>query len=322
MPMGRQTAIEVGNTPLVRLDGIYAKLECINPTGSIKDRMIKYILDESERRGLLRKGMTIVEATSGNTGISLSYFGRQKGYDVTIVMPENMTGERKELIRKYGARLVLCSAEGSFLEAIRIRDRMVREEHRFTTDQFANQLNIECHYRTTGQEIVRQLKAESSTANAFVAGVGTGGTLMGVAQALGETNSNLFVAAVEPTESPVMTGGAAGAHDIEGIGDGFVPSLVQDAKGGISPEIDEIIHITSKDAAEASMYLAENFGYCVGVSSGANFLAAKELSHRFKTVVTILPDGFTRYVSVGLRPSPRCPFHGEACRPKEEAILL
>jgi cysteine synthase A len=310
---------EVGNTPMVRLDGVYAKLECVNPTGSIKDRMVKHILDESERLGLLRKGTTVVEATSGNTGISLSYFGRQKGYDVTIIMPEDMTEERKRIIRGFGARLILCSSEGSFLEAVRIRDRMVREEHCFTTDQFSNQLNTECHFRTTGQEVIGQLKAEQAAADALVAGVGTGGTLMGIAKALKETNANLHVAAVEPTESPVMTGGPPGHHGIEGIGDGFVPQIVKDQKGNLSPEIHEVIHVRTQDAMKASMYIAENFGYCVGVSSGANFLAARELSHKFKTVVTVFPDGFTRYVSVGLRPSHTCPFHGEACRLHREA---
>ena len=312
--MSPEGLTEVGNTPLVRLDGIYAKLECVNPTGSIKDRMVKYILDESENRGLLKKGMKIVEATSGNTGISLSYFGRQKGYDVTIIMPENMTEERKQLIRGFGARLVLCSSEGSFPEAVMIRDRMVREEGYFTTDQFSNQLNVECHYKTTGRELIRQLQADSATADAFVAGVGTGGTLMGIAKALRETNAKLYSAAVEPTESPVMKGGAAGPHSIEGIGDGFVPAIVKDAGGALSSEINEVVHVNSEDAIGASMYLAQNFGYCVGVSSGANFLAARELSHKYRTVVTVLPDGFTRYISIGLHSSDRCPFHGEACR--------
>jgi len=320
--MSLEDLTEVGNTPLVRLDGIYAKLECVNPTGSIKDRMVKYILDESEKRGLLKKGMKIVEATSGNTGISLSYFGRQKGYDIAIIMPENMTEERKQLIRGFGARLILCSSEGSFPEAIRIRDRMVRDERYFTTDQFSNRLNVECHYRTTGQELVRQLQAESAIADAFVAGVGTGGTLMGVARALRETNSKLYSVAVEPTESPVMKGGAPGPHSIEGIGDGFVPAIVKGARGELSSEINEVIHVKSEDAMGASMYLAQNFGYCVGVSSGANFLAARELSHKHRTVVTILPDGFTRYISVGLRSSDRCPFHGEACRLRRKTMAV
>jgi cysteine synthase len=312
--------MEVGNSPLVKLDGIYAKLECVNPTGSIKDRMVKFILDESEKQGLLRKGMVIVEATSGNTGIALSYFGKQKGYEVRIIMPENMTEERKELIRSFGAKLILCSAEGSFLEALRIRDKMVKDEHCFTTGQFSNQLNVECHYRTTGQEIIRQLKPSSITADAFVAGVGTGGTLMGIAKALRETNPNLYVAAVEPAESPVMSGGVAGPHSIGGIGDGFVPAIVKNVKGELDPSIAEVIRVKSSDATEASMNIANDFGYCVGISSGANFLAAKKLSSRFTSVITVLPDGFTRYISLGLHFSDKCAFHGEACRAARELL--
>jgi len=319
-PLERRDPTEVGNTPLVKLDGISAKLECVNPTGSIKDRMVKFILDESEKQGFLRKEMIIVEATSGNTGIALSYFGSQKGYKVRIIMPKNVTKERKEFILSFGAELILCSSEGSFLEAVRIRDDMVKEEHCFTTDQFSNQLNVECHYQTTGQEIIRQLKVASVTADALVAGVGTGGTLMGIAKALRKTNPNLYVVAVEPAESPVMSGGVAGPHGIGGIGDGFVPALVKNERGNLSPAINEIICVKSSDATEASMKLAENFGYCVGVSSGANFVAAKELSHRFRTVVTVFPDGFTRYLSLGLHPSGKCSFHGEACRMTREIL--
>ena len=318
--MSRQFPVEVGNTPLVKLDGIYAKLECVNPTGSVKDRMVKFILDESEKRGLLKKGMPIVEATSGNTGIALSYFGRQKGYEVRIVMPDNMTPERKDLIRGFGAKLILCSAEGSFLEALRIRDRMVREEHCFSTDQFSNQLNTECHYQTTGQEMIRQLKAASASPDAFVAGVGTGGTLMGIARALRESSPDIFVAAVEPEESPVMKGGAPGPHSIGGIGDGFIPGLVKNEGGGLSPLIDEVIGVKSEQAINASKQLAEEFGFCVGVSSGANYAAAKRLRSRFGTVVTVFPDGFTRYVTLGLGPSGRCGFHGAACQRHSEIV--
>ncbi len=318
--MSRQTPLEVGNTPMVKVDGIYAKLECVNPTGSIKDRMVKFILDESERRGLLKKGMVIVEATSGNTGIALSYFGKQKGYDVRVIMPENMTPERKDLIRGFGAELILCPADGGFLEALRIRDRMVREERCFTTDQFSNDLNAQCHYQTTGQEIIRQLEAASASADAFVAGVGTGGTLMGVAKALREVNPNIFVAAVEPAESAVMSGGKPRPHSIGGIGDGFIPRVVKGEEGGLSPLIEEIIQVRSEAAAEGSKKLARDFGFCVGVSSGANFVAAKGLRKRFNTVVTVFPDGFTRYESLGLRPSDRCEFHGIACRRHNEIV--
>ncbi len=165
--------MSVGNTPLVEVDGIYAKLECTNPTGSIKDRIAKYILDESEKKELLRSGMTIVEATSGNTGIALSYYAAQKGYKVVIVMPENMTEERKQIIRDLGAELVLCSA-GDFLEAATIRDKMTEDPQNFNPDQFSNPLNVECHYKTTGQEILKQIKQFTPLAiDAFVVGVGT-----------------------------------------------------------------------------------------------------------------------------------------------------
>ena len=310
--MSRQLSLEVGNTPLVKVDGIYAKLECVNPTGSIKDRMVEFILDQSESVGLLKKGMTIVEATSGNTGISLAYFGKQKGYDVKIIMPENMTQERKDMIRSLGAELILTPTKGGFVHALWVRDNLVREGHCFTTDQFSNSLNAECHYKTTGQEIVRQLGAESVSPRAFVAGVGTGGTLMGIARALREVNPNIFIAAIEPAESAVMSGGEPGPHGIGGIGDGFVPALVRQ-EGGLSPVIEEVIQVRSEDAVVASKRLARDFGYCVGVSSGANFLAAKRLSKRFENVVSVFPDGFTRYESLGLKPSRTCSFHAAAC---------
>ncbi len=144
--------------------------------------MVKFAIDESEKRGLLRKGMTIVEATSGNTGIALSYYARQKGYDAVIIMPDSVTEERKEFVRRFGARLILCSSEGSFSEAVRIRDEMAKDRRYFSTDQFSNQLNVECHFWTTGKEIIKQLRERSVVADAFVAGVGTGGTLIGIAK--------------------------------------------------------------------------------------------------------------------------------------------
>jgi len=306
--------MEVGNTPLIKLDGIYAKLECINPTGSIKDRMVKFIIDESEKRGLLRKGMTIVEATSGNTGIALSYYAKQKGYAVVIIMPDNVTGERKKLVQRFGAKLILCSSEGSFPEAVRIRDEMAKDEGYFSTNQFSNQMNVECHHRTTGKEIIQQLKEKSLVADAFVAGVGTGGTLIGVAKALREVNPHVHISAVEPAESSVMSGGAAGLHGIPGIGDGFIPAIVKGENGGLNPLIDELIRIRSSDAKEASISIARNSGYCVGVSSGANYLAAKKLSRSYDSVVTVFPDGFTRYLSMGLSSSGRCNYNSKACR--------
>ena len=311
--MRQEGVMEVGNTPLVKLEGVFAKLECVNPTGSIKDRMAKFIIDESEKQGLLRKGMKIVEATSGNTGIAMSWYGRRKGYGVTIIMPDNMTEERKRLIRSFGADLVLCSSKGSFPEAVRIRDEMAKGKRFFSTDQFSNQLNVECHYRTTGQEIIRQLRVESRVADAFVAGVGTGGTLIGVAKALREVNPSVRIVAVEPEESAVMSGGAPGPHAIQGIGDGFIPEIVKGTKGGLSPLIDEVVRVRSDSAVEESISIEKNHGYCVGVSSGANFIVAKRMIGHYGTVATVFPDGFNRYVSLGLTSSGRCTFNSRAC---------
>jgi cysteine synthase A len=229
-------------------------------------------------------------------------------------MPENVTEERKELVRRFGAKLILCSSEGSFSEAVRIRDEMVQDEHYFSTDQFSNQLNVECHRLTTGREIIQQLRERSLVADAFAAGVGTGGTLIGVAKALREVNPNVHISAVEPAESPVMSGGAAGLHGIPGIGDGFIPAIVKSENGGLNPMIDELVSIRSSDAREASISIAENCGYCVGVSSGANYLAARELSRSYDVVVTVFPDGFTRYLSMGLSSSGRCNYNGRSCR--------
>jgi cysteine synthase A len=297
----RDDSMTVGDTPLVYIDGIYAKLECTNPSGSIKDRIAKYIIDESEKKGILKPGMTIVEATSGNTGIALSYYAAQKGYKIIIVMPENMTEERKKIIRDLGAELILCSA-GDFLEAAAIRDRMAEDPKYFNPDQFSNPLNVECHYKTTGQEILRQIKQYTSEIiDAFVVGVGTGGTLMGVAKALKEVNPDCYIAAVEPSESAVMSGGAPSPHEIFGIGDGFIPAIVSDGKGGIHEMIDEVFRIPSKDARDAARFIEETYGYCVGISSGAHYLAAKKLAERFKTVATVFSDGFSKYESHGLK---------------------
>ena len=296
-------------TPFIRIGNIYTKLECVNPTGSIKDRIAQYIIDESERQGILKPGMEIIEATSGNTGIALSFYAKQKGYPITIVMPENMTEERKDIITNLEAKLILCSKEGSFTEAARIRDQMAKENpNYFNPDQFSNPLNVECHYQTTGKEILKQIKEYTNKpTDSFVAGVGTGGTLIGVAKALQKANPNIHIAAVEPAESAVMSGGIAGEHDIQGIGDGFIPAIASDGNSGLNEIIDEVISITSNDAKQASEFIRKMHGYCVGISSGANYLAAKALQKDFDTIVTIFPDGFEKYQSQGLRHC-TCPY--------------
>lgn len=299
---------EVGNTPLVEVEGILAKLECVNPCGSIKDRIARFILEESRRQGLLVPGQRIVEATSGNTGIAMAYFGRELGHPVTIVMPEDMTEERKEMIRSLGADLVLCSKEGSFAEAAAIRDRLGKKHGWFNPDQFSNPLNVLCHQQTTGRELLEQ--AAGRKIDAFVAGVGTGGTLVGVGRALREVYPRLRIVAVEPAESAVMSGGPAGSHGISGIGDGFVPALASDGLDGLDPIIDEVVRVPTARAVEAARHLADQHGFCVGISSGANFIAAQRMAERFTTVATVFPDGFTKYRSRGLeRCEPgRCPF--------------
>lgn len=301
-----------GNTPLVKIDGIYAKLECTNPTGSIKDRIAKYIIEKSEKRGLLKPGMTIIEATSGNTGIAFSYCAREKGYPMIVVMPSDMSEERKEIIKKFGATLIECSPS-NFLEAVAIRDQFVKEKNYFTPDQFANPLNIECHKNTTGKEIIEQALQHEKKIDVFVAGVGTGGTLIGVGKALREKFPNLHLVGLEPTESNVMSGGHAGAHDINGIGDGFLPDIILDKNKKLHPMINEVICISSEQARQAALELNEKHGLCVGLSSGANFLAAKKLKEQFDTVVTVFSDGYYKYQSKGLKKcaAHQCPYLDE-----------
>jgi cysteine synthase A len=288
----------VGATPLVEVDRVLAKLECANPCGSIKDRIGRYILEQSRARGLLAPGQRIVEATSGNTGIALAYFALELGHRITIVMPEDMTEERKAMIRALGADLVLVSEAGSFAEAAAVRDRLAAEHGWFNPDQFSNPLNAECHETTTAAEILEQTAGRRL--DAFVAGVGTGGTLVGVGRRLRREYPELWIAAVEPEESAVMSGGAAGPHGISGIGDGFVPALASDGRGGLHPLIDEVIRISTAEALDAAHWLCQVHGFCVGVSSGANFAAARRLQAQFATVVTVFADGYTKYRSRGL----------------------
>lgn len=302
--------ITPGNTPLIKVGNIFTKLECINPTGSIKDRIAYYILEESEKKGILKPGMKIIEATSGNTGIAFSYYAKQKGYEVIIVMPEHMTDERKKLIRELGAELILCSKEGSFTEAAQIRDRIAQEKGYFNPDQFSNPLNVECHQNTTGKEIITQIKEYTDKKiDAFVAGVGTGGTLIGIAKSLKEEFPETRIVAVEPSESAVMSGGVAGEHTIQGIGDGFIPVIASDGNEGVNILIDEVICVSSQEATEYAQKLREQHNLCVGISSGANYCAAKKLSERFETVVTVFADGFSKYKSQGLTHcNENCPY--------------
>jgi len=282
--------MNVGNTPLIKLsDKLYGKYEALNPGGSIKDRPVKYILDVYERDGYLKKGDTIIEATSGNTGISLAMMCAERGYKCIIVMPSDMSEERKKMMSFFGATLVEVSA-GDFDGAIELKCDMAKKFGYVELNQFSNPLNIECHLNTTFKEIVSDTHFDS--VSAFIAGTGTGGTLMGVQK--GYDGLSTKIIAVEPAESPVMSGGEKGLHGIQGIGDGskFLVDL---------DKVDGIIPISTEEAKERSLRLAKENGLFVGISAGANVLASErwiKQNNPNGIVVTILCDRGERYFSV------------------------
>ena len=285
--------MKVGNTPLIQLsDKLYAKYEALNPGGSIKDRPVKYILDDAEERGILERGsgQTIAEATSGNTGISLAMMCAERGYKCQIVMPSDMSEERKKILKFYGARLYEVEA-GNFDEAIKVKNDMCAYDGWFTLNQFDNPLNIECHSNTTFMEILNDTYFDE--VSAFIAGTGTGGTLMGVQKGFDKLGTDTKIVAVEPLESPVMSGGEKGLHGIQGIGDGskFLVDL---------DKVDEIITISTEEAKERSLRLAKEHGLFVGISAGANVLASErwiKQNNPDGIVVTILCDRGERYFS-------------------------
>ena len=280
----------VGNTPLIKLgDRLYAKFETYNPSGSIKDRIGYYILKKAEERGDLQPGDTIVEATSGNTGIAVSMFGANKGYPVIIIMPSNMSEERKQMMRMFGAEVIEIDP-GDFDGAIGLRDKICKDPDYFNFNQFHNPDNIACHYETTGLEILEQTKGLPVAA--FLDGTGTGGTLMGVSARLQERHPNIKTLAIEPAESPVMSGGEQGLHGIQGIGDGskFLVDL---------DKVDEVLLVKTNDAIERMKQLHQR-GLLVGISSGANVLASErwiEKNDPDGIVITILCDRGERYLS-------------------------
>ena len=284
----------IGNTPFVKLsDKVYAKLESVNPGGSIKDRPVKWILNHAEENNLIKPGDTIIEATSGNTGIALAMIGAERDYKIKIVMPCDMSEERKILLEMFGAELIEVG-EGDFDEAISLKDKIVEKEGYFTLNQFSNPLNIECHHKTTFKELLNHSLMIGKYISAFIAGTGTGGTIMGVQKGFEEFDSRVKMIAVEPAESPVMSGGEKGLHGIQGIGDGskFLVDL---------NKIDEIIPISTQDAKDRCKQLALNDGLLVGISSGANILAAEkwvEKNNPDGIVFTILCDRGERYTSI------------------------
>jgi cysteine synthase A len=287
---------KIGNTPLIKIsDKIYAKAELFNPTGSIKDRPASYIINDAEKRGILKKGDTIIEATSGNMGVSFAWLAAERGYRCVIVMPSNMSEERKKTMSFYGAELIEVPA-GEFDTAIELRDRLARENGWFNCNQFDNQLNVESHKNTTATEILKDVGYDSDNykvIEAFVTGTGTGGTLMGAGVEVKKYVPFTKIIAVEPDESPVMSGGEPGLHGIQGIGDGS-KFLVDMNK------VNQVIRIKTEDAKKRALRLSKEMGIFVGISAGANILASEkwvEENNPEGIVVTFLCDRGDRYFS-------------------------
>ena len=296
----------VGKTPLVRLcalekklaleANIIAKLESFNPAGSVKDRVALEMINDAEARGILKEGSVIIEPTSGNTGIGLASVAATRGYRVIIVMPENMSEERKKLMRAYGAELVLTDAALGMAGAIKKAEELAEKtEGGFVAGQFVNPANSAAHMKTTGPEIYEDTDGEIDI---FVAGVGTGGTLTGTGKYLKSKNPNIKVIAVEPASSAVLSGKSAGAHGLQGIGAGFVPKVLD------TSVYDEVVAVTEAEAYEAARTLGKTEGILVGISSGAALFAAFEIAkreeNRGKNIVVILPDSGDRYLSTDL----------------------
>lgn len=303
----RTTALElIGNTPLLELThiekefGLKAKLigkmEYLNATGSVKDRIARSMIEDAETRGILKEDSVIIEPTSGNTGIGLAAVGTAKGYRVIIVMPETFSIERRKLIKAYGAEIVLSEGAKGMKGAIAKAEELAKEiPNSFIPAQFDNPANWKAHYDTTGPEIWNDSDGE---VDILVAGVGTGGTITGTGRYLKEKKAELKVVAVEPDSSPVLSGGQAGPHKIQGIGAGFIPSVLD------TTVYDEIIRVTNEDAIATGALFGKKEGLLVGISAGAALWAGIELAKREenegKTIVVILPDSGDRYLSTAL----------------------
>jgi len=285
----------VGNTPLIPITigeyTVWGKCEFMNPSGSVKDRMASFIVNDAERRKILKRGSTLCEATSGNSGIAFAMLAAERGYKMVIIMPSNMSEERKNMFRYYGAELLEVD-EGDFDGAILLRDKMCEEKGWFNCNQFHNPLNIQAHYETTGPEIYGQYNMYNSHPDVFVAGTGTGGTLMGTTKYMKTKWKDIKVVAVEPAESPVMSGGEPGLHGIQGIGDG--------SKFLVDLDFVDDISVIATDCAKAmTKHLAKKYGLFIGISGGANVFASFQwLRDNNKTnAITILCDRGERYFS-------------------------
>ena len=285
----------IGHTPMLETQpGLLLKLERFNPGGSVKDRTALAMIEDAEKIGQLTPGATIIEPTSGNTGVGLAWIGRLKGYRVILTMPDTMSVERRNLLSAYGAELILTPGsegmKGAIAKAEQLRDET---PNAIILGQFTNPANPAIHYTTTGQEIWEDTAGQ---VDVFIAGVGTGGTVSGVGHALKEKNMLVEIIAVEPASSPVLSGGQAGPHKIQGIGAGFIPETYQ------AGFIDRVFTVTNDDVLEAARSLAREHGLLVGISSGAAYSAALQLlnqpEYKGKTIVVLLPDTGERYLSI------------------------
>jgi len=288
----------VGNTPLVRLEkmssgNVFAKAEFLNPGGSIKDRVAKHIIESAEKEGKLRSEMTVIEATSGNTGIGLSLVGVQKGYRVICVMPENVSEERKKIIRAFGGEIIFTPAGEGLLGSLKKMQEITQAEpgKYFIANQFVNPHNPEVHYQQTGPDIWHDTNGEIDI---FVAGVGSGGSLQGIGEFLKEKSASVKIVAVEPKNSAALLGREPGLHQIQGIGDGFVPDVLD------VNLIDMVFTVSDEEAIETTRRLSHEEGLLVGTSSGANVFAALHMDNGRNRVVTLLPDRAERYFSTAL----------------------
>ena len=291
----------IGRTPLIRINNteddmaeILVKLESFNPGGSVKDRPALYMIKDAEERGLLKKGDTLIEATSGNMGIALSMLGAARGYNVIIVMPDTMSIERRRIMTAYGAELVLTEGKYGMKGSVEKAEQLAKDNNYFLTRQFSNEANLKSHIETTAIEI---LEDTEGNIDAFVAGVGTGGTISGVGKILKEHNKDILTVAVQPIKSPVLTGGAPSGHGIQGIGANFIPAIYD------KDVVDEVIDMDEETAYENARNLGKYEGILAGMSSGGNIAAAIQIAKRLgkgKRVVTVLPDTGERYLSTVL----------------------
>jgi cysteine synthase A len=299
----------IGNTPMVRINrlvkessaDVYAKIESFNPCSSVKDRICRSMLEDAERNNKIKSGDTIIEPTSGNTGIGLAFVCAARGYKLVLTMPETMSIERRNMLKAFGAELILTEGTEDMIGSVEKAEELAERKGYYQPHQFKNPANPEAHRMTTAQEILKQI----SNADAFVAGVGTGGTITGVGEVLKkELGAHVKVVAVEPSHSPVLSGGTAGVHEIQGIGAGFIPDVLN------RDIIDDIIQVSNDDAREMTQRIIREEGILCGISSGANLFAALQVAEELgkgKKVVTVFCDTGERYLSTKL-------FHNEETR--------